>query len=63
MICEEDQGHLNEDDLDIWLWYRGIIPKTHNGLFERIVWHDIFLTLERFVELMGNPEQLTPLLA
>ena len=20
-ICEEDQGHLNEDDLDIWLWY------------------------------------------
>ena len=36
-ICEEDQAHLNKDDLDVWLWYRSIVPKTHNGLFERIV--------------------------
>ena len=42
---------------------RGIIPKTHDGLFERIVWHDIFLTLGRFVTLTGNHERLTPLLA
>ena len=27
-IREEDQGRLNEDDLDIWLWYRSIVPKT-----------------------------------
>ena len=54
---------LNEDDLDVWLWYRGIIPKTHDGLFERIIWHDIFLTLGRFVTLMGNHERPTPLLA
>ena len=43
-IREEDQGHLNEDDLDVWLWYQSIVPKTHNSLFERIVWRDIFLT-------------------
>ena len=55
-ICEEDQGHLNEDDLDVWLWYRGIIPKTHDSLFERIVWHDIFLTPGRFITLVGNHE-------
>ena len=42
---------------------RGIIPKTHDGLFERIVWHNIFLTLGRFVMLVGNHKHLTPLLA
>ena len=42
-IHEEDQGCLNEDDLDVWLWYRSIVPKTHDSLFERIVWHNIFL--------------------
>ena len=63
MIHKEDQGYLNEDDLDVWLWYRGIIPKTHNGLFERIVWRNIFLTPGRFVMLTGNHECLTPLLA
>ena len=62
-IHEEDQGCLNEDDLDIWLWYRSIVPKTHDGLFERIVWRDIFLTPGRFVTLAGNHERLTPLLA
>ena len=55
-IREEDQGRLNEDDLDIWLWYRSIVPKTHDGLFERIVWHEIFLILGRFVMLAGNHE-------
>ena len=59
----EDQGHLNKDDLDVWLWYQGIISKTHDGLFERLVWCDIFLTPGRFVTLMGNPKHLTPLLA
>ena len=62
-IREEDQGRLNEDDLDVWLWYRSIVPKTHDGLFERIVWHNIFLTPGRFVMLVGNHERLTPLLA
>ena len=62
-IREEDQGHLNKDNLDVWLWYRGIVPKTHNSLFERIIWHDIFLTPGRFVMLAGNHECLTPLLA
>ena len=57
------QGRLNEDDLDIWLWYRSIVPKTHDSLFERIIWHDIFLTLGRFISLVGNHERLTPLLA
>ena len=56
MICEEDQGHLNEDDLDVWLLYRGIVPKTHDSLFERIIWCDIFLTQGRFVMLVGNHE-------
>ena len=55
-ICEEDQGRLNEDDLDVWLWYRGIVPKTHDSLFERIVWHEIFLIPGRFVMLAGNHE-------
>ena len=55
-IHEEDQGHLNEDDLDVWLWYQSIVPKSHDGLFERIVWRDIFLTLGRFVTLAGNHE-------
>jgi len=45
-ICEDGQGHLNMDDLDIWLWYRVIVPKTHAGLFKRLVWRDIFLTQE-----------------
>ena len=62
-IREEDQGRLNEDDLDIWLWYRSIVPKTHDSLFERIVWRDIFLILGRFTTLAGNHERLTPLLA
>ena len=62
-IREEDPGRLNEDNLGIWRWYRSIIPKTHDGLFERIVWRDIFLTMGRFVTLAGNHEQLTPLLA
>ena len=42
---------------------RGIVLKTHNGLFERIVWRDIFLTPGRFVALMGNHKRLTPLSA
>jgi len=49
------------DDLDIWLWYCVIVPKTHDGLFERLVWCNIFLTLGRFAVLAGNVEQLTPL--
>ena len=57
------QGHLNEDNLDIWLWYRSIIPKTHNSLFERIVWCDIFLIPGRCAMLVGNHKRLTPLLA
>ena len=63
VICEGDWGNLNEDDLDVWLWYQGMVPKTHNSLFERLIWHDIFLTPGRFVTLAGNPECLTPLLA
>jgi len=31
-ICEDGQGHLNMDDLDIWLWYHVIVPKTHDSL-------------------------------
>ena len=62
-IHKEDQGHLNKDDLDVWLWCRGIIPKTHDGLFEKLIWCDIFLTPGRFITLTGNPERLTPLLA
>ena len=27
-IREEDQGRLNEDDLDVWLWYRSIVRRT-----------------------------------
>ena len=27
-ICEEDQGRLNEDNLDVWLWYRSIVRRT-----------------------------------
>ena len=38
VIHKEDQGHLNKDNLDVWLWYRGIVPKTHNSLFKRLVW-------------------------
>ena len=63
VIHEEDQGCLNEGDLDVWLWYRVIIPKTHDSLFERLVWHDIFLTPRRFIMLMGNPKCPSPLLA
>ena len=63
VIRKEDQGRLNEDDLDVWLWYRGIVPKTHNSLFKRIVWCDIFLTPGRFVMLMGNHKHITPPLA
>ena len=54
---------MNEDNLDVWLWYRGIVPKTHNSLFERIVWRNIFLVPGRFAMLAGNHERLTPLLA
>ena len=55
-IREEDQGRLNKDDLDVWLWYQSIVPKTHDGLFERIVWRNIFLIPGRFATLAVNHE-------
>ena len=60
VIHEEDQGCLNEDDLDVWLWYRGIIPRpmTTSLRGSSGLWRDIFLTPGRFIELMGNPSNL-----
>ena len=59
-IHEKDQGRLNEDNLDVWLWYRGIVPKTHNGLFERIVWHEIFPNPGKICYARGNPQATHP---
>ena len=62
-IREDGQGHLNMDDLDVWLWYCVIVPKTHNSLFKRLVWCNILLTPGRFAMLAGNIKWLMPLIA
>jgi len=62
-ICEDGQGHLNLDNLDIWFWYQVIAPKSHEGLVEKVLWKDIFLITGRWHKLVGEPNQLTLLIA
>ena len=52
-IQEEEFGHLDLGDLNIWLWSCTMAPETHKGVFIHTIW-DIFLTPGRWVDLAGN---------
>ena len=38
-ICQDEHGLLNQDDIDIWLWLRAVVPE-HNpkGVFNHTLW-------------------------
>ena len=53
---EDEFGCLDLGDLNVWLWSHTMAPETHKGVFIHTVW-DIFLTLERWVDLAGEKSQ------
>ena len=52
-IREDEFGHLDLGDLDVWLWSHTVAPETHKGKLIAALW-DIFLTIGRWVELAGD---------
>ena len=58
-IREDEFGHLDLGDLDIWLWSRTVAPETYKGKFIAALW-DIFLTIGRWVELAGDDRWALP---
>ena len=53
-ICQDKHGLLNQDDIDVWLWLRAVVPE-HNpkGVFDHTLW-PIFQQPGRWNTLVGG---------
>ena len=58
-IREDEFGHLDLGDLDVWLWSHTVAPETYKGKFITALW-DIFLTIGRWAELVSNDRWALP---
>ena len=58
-IPEDEFGHLDLGDLNVWLWSCTMAPETHKGTFIHTMWN-IFLTPGRWADLVGDNSWALP---
>jgi len=59
-IREDEFGHLDIGDLDVWLWSRTVAPDTHKDAFITSLW-SIFLMIGRWEELVDGANWALPI--